>query len=168
MPNTATLERQLTPTEAKPERSKIVANTLYTRGLMNDTAMFDLADLIRKLRKDLDLTQEQLATKADIGVTTLRQIETRIVQIPEMPTLAKLAVALSRDVNEFVAMLPGINEALPPLPGLDDRVFPPTRRQGDKLTARARELAEWYDQLPSMSQLAIDAMMRALRERSGL
>lgn len=169
VPFSTTLDRQLTPTEAKSERSKNAANALYTRGLMNDVPMFDLADYIRKLRKDLDLTQEELAAKAEIGVTTLRQVETRIVTIPEMPTLAKLAAALGRDVNEFVSMLPGMNEPLPPIPHPEDRPATiPARRQSDKLSARARELAEWYEQLPTISQLAIEAVMRALRERSGL
>lgn len=136
---------------------------------MNDTPLFDLADLIRKLRKDLDFTQEELAAKADVGLTTLRQIETRVTTIPDMPTLKKLALSLGRDVNEFISMLPlpsGLNEDAT-APHAEDRPTP-ARRQGDKLSARARELAEWYEQLPTMSQIAVETVIRALRERSGL
>lgn len=142
------------------------ANTLYTLDLMNELPPYDLADHIRKLRKDvLDLTQEELAAKAEIGVTTLRQIETRIVMSPDPLTLGKLATALGRDVTELVALLPGMS----PDGLVRNGTVPntPHRRQNDRISARAQELAEGYDRLPPMAQLAIDAMFRAFLERFG-
>ncbi len=55
---------------------------------------------LRELRKQKDLTQEQLAEAAQISVEFLSNME-RGVNAPSFETLERLAMALNVDVKEF-------------------------------------------------------------------
>jgi transcriptional regulator with XRE-family HTH domain len=48
------------------------------------------------------LTQEQLAQKSGVGITTINRIETGAVEDPHFSTLRKLAAALRVDAREFL------------------------------------------------------------------
>ncbi len=48
------------------------------------------------------LTQEQLAERSGVGITTINRIETGTVKDPHFSTLRKLAAALEVDPAELV------------------------------------------------------------------
>lgn len=57
-------------------------------------------DLLRKLRTEAGMTQEQLATKADIPLSTIRNQE-QGHRLPSWPTIVKLARALGVSTDVF-------------------------------------------------------------------
>lgn len=65
-----------------------------------------VGDRIRKLRKERDFTQEQLAAKAGLGRTHLTAIETGAIQMPDTPTLNAIARALDASVVDLLGGTP--------------------------------------------------------------
>lgn len=62
----------------------------------------ELKQKIRKYRKQLDITQEELAKKADIPYATLVKIENGHVTNPTIQTLIKIANALGVGVEDLI------------------------------------------------------------------
>jgi transcriptional regulator with XRE-family HTH domain len=60
-----------------------------------------LAARLRELRTDRGLTQEQLAGRAQVAVSTLRKIESGRVVEPGYFTMLSLAKALGIDLHEL-------------------------------------------------------------------
>jgi transcriptional regulator with XRE-family HTH domain len=60
---------------------------------------------IRKLIKDKEMTQEELARKADIPYSTLIKIISGNVDNPTVRTIQKLAVALDVSVDELLTTI---------------------------------------------------------------
>lgn len=61
-----------------------------------------IAKNIKKARKKLELTQEQLAVKAVIPYATLSKIESGKVTNPTVTTLKKIADALNIGVDDIL------------------------------------------------------------------
>lgn len=57
---------------------------------------------IKKLRKKLELTQEQLSKKADISYTSLTKIETWVIKDPSVYTVAKIAKAFDVTIESLL------------------------------------------------------------------
>ena len=64
---------------------------------MDENQDNNLGQKIRKLRKELGLSQDELARKADIPYTTLTKIEIGVIKNPSFKAVSKIAEAL--DVN---------------------------------------------------------------------
>ena len=64
--------------------------------------MTEVGDRLKKLRRRAMLTQEQLAQKSGVGITTINRIETGTVEDPHFSTLRKLARALGVEARELV------------------------------------------------------------------
>jgi len=62
----------------------------------------NIGEKIKKIRNDLNLTQEELAQKAEISYITLVKIEQGKVENPTMKTLQKIAKALAVSLDELV------------------------------------------------------------------
>jgi transcriptional regulator with XRE-family HTH domain len=60
-----------------------------------------LSTRLRALREDRGLTQEQLASQAQVAVSTLRKIESGRVVEPGYFTMLSLATALGIDLQEL-------------------------------------------------------------------
>ncbi|MFL5707352.1 MAG: helix-turn-helix domain-containing protein [Ktedonobacteraceae bacterium] len=56
--------------------------------------------LVRRLRHDREMTQEQLAELADLSINSVSQIETGQAS-PSLETIVKLAKAFEVDVGEL-------------------------------------------------------------------
>lgn len=67
--------------------------------------METIGDRIKKLIKEKDMTQEELARKADIPYATLLKILNGSVENPTVKTMQKLAMALEVSVDELLAKL---------------------------------------------------------------
>lgn len=67
--------------------------------------METIGDKIRKLIKDKEMTQEELARKADIPYSTLIKIISGNVDNPTIRTIQKLAVALDVSVDELLTTI---------------------------------------------------------------
>jgi transcriptional regulator with XRE-family HTH domain len=67
--------------------------------------METIGDKIRKLIKDKEMTQEELARKADIPYSTLIKIISGNVDNPTVRTIQKLAVALDVSVDELLTTI---------------------------------------------------------------
>lgn len=61
-----------------------------------------IAKNIKRARKKLELTQEQLAVKAGIPYATLSKIESGQVTNPTVSTLKKIADALNISVDDIL------------------------------------------------------------------
>lgn len=61
-----------------------------------------LAENIKRLRKEQNLSQDQLARKADITYTTLAKIESGVNQNPTIKTLQGIAKAFDVTLDELV------------------------------------------------------------------
>jgi len=61
-----------------------------------------LADNIKKFRKQLNLSQEELARKAGITYSTLIKLESGVNKNPTVKTLQQLARALEVSLNQLV------------------------------------------------------------------
>jgi transcriptional regulator with XRE-family HTH domain len=64
--------------------------------------MTEVGDQLKKVRRRAMLTQEQLAERSGVGITTINRIETGTVKDPHFSTLRKLAAALEVDPAELV------------------------------------------------------------------
>ena len=64
--------------------------------------MKTIGDKIKKLIQEKDMTQEELARKADIPYATLLKIVNGSVQNPTVNTMQKLAVALDVSVDDLL------------------------------------------------------------------
>lgn len=67
--------------------------------------METIGDKIKKLIKKKDMTQEELARKADIPYATLLKILNGTVENPTVKTMQKLAMALEVSVDELLTKL---------------------------------------------------------------
>ncbi|KKT73388.1 MAG: Helix-turn-helix domain protein [Microgenomates group bacterium GW2011_GWA2_44_7] len=61
-----------------------------------------ISENIKKLRAKLDLTQDDLAKKADIKYTTLMKVESGTVNKPSVQTMAKIAKALGVSIEDLL------------------------------------------------------------------
>ena len=61
-----------------------------------------LATVIKKLREQRDMTQEQLAKKAGVTQGYIAQLESGLRKNPSLPSLRKLARALGVPVGELL------------------------------------------------------------------
>lgn len=67
--------------------------------------MEKIGDRIKKLIKEKEMTQEELARKADIPYATLIKIIGGSVDNPTVRTMQKLAMALEVSVDELLTKL---------------------------------------------------------------
>ena len=61
-----------------------------------------ISENIKKMRAKLDLTQDDLAKKADLKYTTLMKVESGTVNKPSVQTMAKIAIALGVSIEELI------------------------------------------------------------------
>ena len=61
-----------------------------------------LGKKIKALRLKLHLSQDEFARKADIPYTTLTKVETGVIKKPSVFVIAKIAKALSVDIEELI------------------------------------------------------------------
>jgi transcriptional regulator with XRE-family HTH domain len=139
---------------------------------LNDGLRFDLADYIRKLREDvLEQTQDEFAKGAGIGSSTLRNIETRNVTQPDIGTLQKIATYTSKPLANFLSYLEDTAAEIDTGQSANVSAFPVAapserkRRKEDQMSSQAWEIAHQYDRLPPLAQTAIDAIIRAFKQR---
>jgi transcriptional regulator with XRE-family HTH domain len=64
--------------------------------------MTEVGDRLKKMRRRAMLTQEELAKRSGVGITTINRIETGAVEDPHFSTLRKLAQALEASPRELV------------------------------------------------------------------
>lgn len=57
---------------------------------------------IKRVRNELNLTQEQLSKKADISYTSLTKIETGVIKDPSVYTIAKIAKAFDVSIESLL------------------------------------------------------------------
>jgi len=68
---------------------------------MDSKQIENLGQKIQKLRKERELSQDELARKADIPYTTLTKIEIGVIKNPSFKAVAKIAEALNVTLNDF-------------------------------------------------------------------
>ncbi|MBP8994856.1 MAG: helix-turn-helix transcriptional regulator [Bacteroidales bacterium] len=61
-----------------------------------------IGDNIKKLQARLNLTQDDLARKAEIPYTTPTKIETRVIKKPSVFVMAKISKALNITLDELI------------------------------------------------------------------
>lgn len=61
-----------------------------------------LAENIKRLRKQNELTQEELARKADIAYTSLTKIEIWVIKEPSVYVVAKIAKAFDVTIESLL------------------------------------------------------------------
>ena len=61
-----------------------------------------LAENIKKYRKKLGITQEELARNSDLSYNTIIKLEQKTITDPRMVTLIKLAKGLEISLDELV------------------------------------------------------------------
>ena len=61
-----------------------------------------LAENIKRLRKQHELTQEELARKADIAYTSLTKIEIWVIKEPSVYVVAKIAKAFDVSIESLL------------------------------------------------------------------
>lgn len=62
----------------------------------------NLGQKIQKLRKAKDLSQDELARKADIPYTTLTKIEIGVIKKPSVFAVSKIAKALDVSLDDLM------------------------------------------------------------------
>jgi DNA-binding XRE family transcriptional regulator len=62
-----------------------------------------LAQRIKRFRRQLGLTQDNLARKADIPYTTLIKIEAGVIKNPSLDTAVKIAKGLDITLEKLIA-----------------------------------------------------------------
>ena len=62
----------------------------------------ELAQKIKKEREKADLSQEELAQKAQIKIDTLRSIESKRIKTPNVFIVADLVKVLRGDLNKWI------------------------------------------------------------------
>ena len=80
--------------------------------------------LLRQLRRQTDLTQEDLADRAGLSVRTIRRLETGVSANPQLDTVRLLADALSLEPDERARML-AVADGQPPPEPRESRPEPP-------------------------------------------
>lgn len=70
---------------------------------MESTQVNKLGKKIQKLRRELELSQDEFARKADIPYTTLTKIETGVIKKPSVFVVAKVAKALGISVDDLLS-----------------------------------------------------------------
>ncbi len=61
-----------------------------------------IGDNIKKLRRKSNLSQDNLARKAEIPYTTLIKIESNVVKKPSVQNVAKIAKALDVSIEDLL------------------------------------------------------------------
>jgi len=69
---------------------------------MESTQVNKLGKKIQKLRKELGLSQDEFARKADIPYTTLTKIETGVIKKPSVFVVAKIVKALNISFDDLI------------------------------------------------------------------
>lgn len=62
----------------------------------------NLGEKIQRLRKEKELSQDELARKADIPYTTLTKIEIGVIKKPSVFAVAKIAEALGVSLDDLI------------------------------------------------------------------
>ena len=70
---------------------------------MESTQVNKLGKKIQKLRKELGLSQDEFARKADVPYTTLTKIETGVIRKPSVFTVEQVASALGTSVDSLLS-----------------------------------------------------------------
>ncbi len=71
--------------------------------LSSKTQRETLAERLRTLRRERNMTLCSLAIRSDVGIDTISEIETKTERVPSMRTLMKLAQALGVPVTDLLA-----------------------------------------------------------------
>ena len=61
-----------------------------------------LGQKIKKLRRELGLSQDDFARKADVPYTTLTKIETGVIKKPSVFVVSKIAKALNVAIEDLI------------------------------------------------------------------
>ena len=67
-----------------------------------DPIVIKFSGRLRKLRKEKDLTQEELAEKADISYKNLQYLESKNPTCPNLITIKKIAKAFNIRISELL------------------------------------------------------------------
>lgn len=70
---------------------------------MDRTQVNKLGKKIQKLRKEMGLSQDEFARKADVPYTTLTKVETGVIKKPSVFVVAKIAKALDISVDDLLS-----------------------------------------------------------------
>lgn len=70
---------------------------------MEGSQVNKLGKKIQKLRKELGLSQDEFARKADVPYTTLTKIETGVIKKPSVFVVAKIAKTLEISVDDLLS-----------------------------------------------------------------
>ncbi|OGJ71525.1 hypothetical protein A2454_00545 [Candidatus Peribacteria bacterium RIFOXYC2_FULL_55_14] len=70
---------------------------------MDRTQVNKLGKKIQKLRKEMGLSQDEFARKADVPYTTLTKVETGVIKKPSVFAVAKVAKALDISVDDLLS-----------------------------------------------------------------
>ncbi len=62
----------------------------------------NIAEQIKKWRKEKDMSQEALARKADIPLTTLVKVETEVIKKPSIHFIMKVAEAFNISIDKLI------------------------------------------------------------------
>lgn len=62
----------------------------------------EIGDKIQALRKKKELTQEELAKKANLPYQTLTKIESNVITKPSIQTVTKIAKGLGVSIDELI------------------------------------------------------------------
>ena len=69
---------------------------------MDSKKQKEIGDKIKVLRNKKDLTQEQLAKKANLPYATLTKIESNVITKPSIQTVTKIAKGLGVTIDELI------------------------------------------------------------------
>ncbi len=67
------------------------------------TGITPISKNIKQLRKELDISQDELSKMADVSYNTIVKIETDSTKNPTIDTLQKIAEALDVSVDELIS-----------------------------------------------------------------
>lgn len=62
----------------------------------------NLNNNIRKFRKELNLSQKELASKAGLAYNTITKIEENLIKYPSIQTIDKIAKALNKTIDNLI------------------------------------------------------------------
>ena len=69
---------------------------------MNEVMLQKLADRIRELRKENNLTQEELADKSGVSYKHIQKLEGKSMHNPRLDTVRKIAQAFEISISELL------------------------------------------------------------------
>jgi transcriptional regulator with XRE-family HTH domain len=95
---------------------------------LSEPQMDSFQDYIKYHRRRLDLTQKELADKADIGQSYVSGLERGINKEPTPDILMRIAGAVGRPVEEVFAAAGKVYKGNPLPPGKELRTFPSGRQ----------------------------------------